>query len=110
MIQSSSWGWCLEALTSPRVQATPLMGMPTPLMPTPPTVSAPTPPMPPPEVMVGTALPGMLLVETLPPGMLLPEMLLRAKTLPRREMLEMAVGEGGDGGCRVLRARLGMGR
>ena len=79
--------------------------------------SAPTPPMPPPpletpppEAILETALPGMLLVETLPPGMLPPGMLLRAKTLPRREMLEMAVGEGGDGGCRVLRARLGMGR
>ena len=83
-------------------------------------VSAPTPPMPPletppPEVMLETLLPGMLLVKTLPPEMLPPEtllpgMLLRAKTLPRLEILEMAVGEGGDGGCRVLRARLGMGR
>ena len=79
-------------------------------MPTRRTVSAPTPPMPPPKVMVETLLPGMLPPEMLLPEMLLPEMLLRAKTPPRREMLEMAVGEGGDGGCRVLRARLGMGR
>ena len=68
-------------------------------------VSALTPPMPPLETPPQGVLLEMLLPETL-----LLEMLLPAKTLPRLEMLEMAAGEGGDGCCRVLGARLGMGR